>query len=392
MVPANFEELASSDVLSAFTDDMGFRLRFVSDGGWQSYGPHLDNIILYGSDIDAPIYATNPCDNMNRFILDPQTSGDWWFVSGPDCWTLQDPLLGYIPNDVENILDWTVAIDSAYHAVLVFDIDYDTEPGDDLVYLEIYDGSTWVSPRCWDGIGSEHVSIDITSFINMNIKVRFRVVTDSDIVSDHVTICNLCVHGYVDLEAPTCTGSLSGTLLNGWYSSPVTLTITCQDTVSGVKAIYYKIDGGSTLTYSAPVTISTNGQHFIEYWAVDNVGNEGIHHTTPTFKIDTGSPPTCTLTEPSPGLYLFGNKLLSLSKVVIIGGFTAQATASDADSGVYKVVFKLDGTTFGESTTAPYSAYCGVKHTGSGTLTATAFDMTGQTKEASMSITYFKFL
>jgi hypothetical protein len=81
-----------------------------------------------------------------------------------------------------------------------------------------------------------------------------------------------------------------------------------------------------------------------------------------------------------------------MSQVFIIGGFTAEATASDADSGVYKVEFQLDGTTFGEATSAPYSAYCGLKNTGDATLTAIAEDFTGQTAQDSMTIKYFKFL
>ena len=81
-----------------------------------------------------------------------------------------------------------------------------------------------------------------------------------------------------------------------------------------------------------------------------------------------------------------------MSKTIIIGGFTVQASASDADSGVYKVTFQLDGSTFGEAATAPYTAYCGEKHTGAGTITAIAEDFTGQTAQDTLDITYFKFL
>ena len=81
-----------------------------------------------------------------------------------------------------------------------------------------------------------------------------------------------------------------------------------------------------------------------------------------------------------------------MANVFIIGGFTVQATASDSDSGVYKVEFQLDGTTFGESTSAPYSAYCGLKHTGAGTITAIAEDFTGNTAQDTLAVTYFKFL
>jgi hypothetical protein len=396
LTPGMFEHLDSATLLTAFTDDMGVRLVFISDVDWRSTGWHLDDIIIYGDDYDDPIWELNECNDMDRFMYDPMDFGDWWHEDGMDCWTCQDTLNGYIPNNVENTLVWEVDIDSAYSAILSFDIDYDLEPAADFCFLEFSNdgGSNWVAPLAFNGdsSGFEHVEFDMSSFIGETVLIRFRVLTDATIVSDHVTVCDICISGFIDTEPPVTTGVLSGTIVYGWYSTPVTFTATATDDISGVKATYYKIDGGTTLTYTAPITISVNGVHQIEYWSVDNVGNEETHKFTCTFAIDTGSAPSVSLTAPTPGLYLFGNNILSMSQVFIIGGFTAEATASDADSGVYKVTFQLDGTTFGEATTSPYSAYCGVKHTGDATLTAIAEDFTGQTAQDSMTLKYFKFL
>ena len=120
--------------------------------------------------------------------------------------------------------------------------------------------------------------------------------------------------------------------------------------------------------------------------------NEDAHHTLPTFRIDSGNPPTVAITAPEPGLYLFGNKLLSSSKVFIIGAFSIEATASDAESGVYRVQFYLDGDLLSESTEVPYSAYCAVKHMGAGTIKVVAEDFSGNTAEDTLDITYYKFL
>jgi len=98
------------------------------------------------------------------------------------------------------------------------------------------------------------------------------------------------------------------------------------------------------------------------------------------------------ITAPEPGLYLFGNKLLSSSKVFIIGAFTIEATATDAESGVYKVAFYLDGDLIGESTSAPYSAYCAVKHMGAGEIKVVAEDFSMNTAEDTLDVTYYKFL
>jgi hypothetical protein len=331
---------------------------------------------------------------MDRFILDYQTSGDWWFESSPGCWTLQDQVNGNIPNYVENTLVWDTEIGNAYYAELTFEICYDLENTFDYAFLEFSTdgGSNWISVLGWTGAGCDTPVVDITPYIGQDLLIRIRVSTDSGTRSGFVTVCDMCIIGFVDNNPPVTTGTISGTMTHGWYSSPVTFTATATDDVSGVFATYYKIDGGSTLTYSAPITISVNGLHQIEYWSVDNVGNEEAHKFTCEFQIDTGSAPSVSLTAPTPGLYLFGNQILSMSNVFIIGGFTAEATASDADSGVYKVEFQLDGTTFGEATSAPFSAYCGLKHTGDATITAIAEDFTGQTAQDTMSIKYFKFL
>jgi len=109
-----------------------------------------------------------------------------------------------------------------------------------------------------------------------------------------------------------------------------------------------------------------------------------------SFSIDA-SPPTVSLTAPEPGLYLFGNKLFDMSKPFIIGAFTAQATADDAQ-GVAVVKFMLNGDVVGEDTEAPYDAYIAVKNMGSATLKAVAEDGVGNSAEDSMEITYYKFL
>jgi hypothetical protein len=400
------------EIGNLFTDDMGVRFRFNSNAQVHHRGWLLDDIaimdstktdFLWGLDTDADDIpdAPEPCEDMSNFVIDLVKSGDYWFedtVFGG--YTCQKVHAGVIPNDVECSLVWKASVPQATYAELEFFNAYDlkvTADQQDYCYLEFSTdgGNTWVAPLVFSGADAgSGQKVDMTTFAGEDILIRWRVNTDDADLSVFYSVKDMCVYGFVDTVAPVSVGTLSGTVAYGWYSSPVTFTCTASDDLSGVDEIYYKIDGGSTLTYSAPITISANGEHYIEYWAVDNVGNEELpHHTTATFKIDTGSAPSVAITAPTEGLYLFGNKLLSLSgKIIIIGGFTVEATASDADSGIYSVAFDLDGTTFGEDTTSPYSAYCGAKHTGAGTVTATAKDLTDQTASASISVTYFKFL
>jgi len=128
-----------------------------------------------------------------------------------------------------------------------------------------------------------------------------------------------------------------------------------------------------------------------KYWAVDNVGNEGTHNEVPSFKIDSGSAPTVAITAPEPGLYLFGNKILSINNVFIIGAFTIEANAEDIDSGIYKVAFYLDDQLLGEDTEAPFSQYVATRHMGAGTIKVVAEDFAQNVAEDTLDIKYYKF-
>jgi hypothetical protein len=378
--------------IGGFTDEMGLRIRFISDGGTHYRGVMLDNLHLYDG---GDILELDEADDMENFICDTVVAGDYWYYDALyGGWICQDQIASVIPNDVDNALVWETSVPQAVGATLHFTHEYDLESGD-YCYLEFSTdgGNLWIAPIRFTGAASGDVSIDMGAFTGDNVLIRWRVSTNETGMSTIYKVKDMRITADIDTEPPMTIGTLSGTVIHGWYSTPVTFAATATDDYSGVAATYYKIDGGSTLTYGAPISISVNGEHFIEYWSVDNVGNVEAHHITPTFKIDSGNSPTVSISAPGDGLYLFGNQLLSLSgRTIIIGGFTVEASASDSDSGVYRVQFALDGTIFGEDTSSPFSAYCGEKHTGAGTITVTAEDFTGNTASASKDITYFKFL
>ena len=103
----------------------------------------------------------------------------------------------------------------------------------------------------------------------------------------------------IDLAAPSTSHNLIGTMgQNGWYVSPVEVRLHAEDGSTGharveVREIRYRYDGGGWQTYNGDdisFTVSTNGTHTVEYYAVDNVGNTESSHSV-TFKIDA-TPPT----------------------------------------------------------------------------------------------------
>lgn len=120
-----------------------------------------------------------------------------------------------------------------------------------------------------------------------------------------------------DALAPTVTHALAGTLgAENWYVSPVTVTLTATDTLSGLAAVRHRVNGGSWQVGTS-VTVSTDGEHTVAYKATDVVGNESgvitvsfrIDRTAPfvsfiptgSFQTSTSFPVSWAGTDPSPG-------------------------------------------------------------------------------------------
>ena len=78
---------------------------------------------------------------------------------------------------------------------------------------------------------------------------------------------------------------------SGWANAAVTVTLTATDVgTAGVAATLYTVDGGLQKTYTAPFSVSGQGNHPVTYWSVDAAGNtEGVKNGY--VNIDT-TPPT----------------------------------------------------------------------------------------------------
>jgi hypothetical protein len=146
----------------------------------------------------------------------------------------------------------------------------------------------------------------------------------------------------VDDTAPTAGHTLSPANpngLNGWYVSDVTVSLTADDDQatygwqSGVDSIKYKVNGGATQTIpddagSFLITVANDGENVgVEYWSVDNVGNEEQPHKTFTVDMDQ-TPPEVDLSYEVTG----GNQWQGWE-------LTWTATATDATSGMDRVEF-----------------------------------------------------
>ena len=88
--------------------------------------------------------------------------------------------------------------------------------------------------------------------------------------NQHIRLLNAARY---DATAPLTTFRASGTAgSNGWYSSPVEVTLTPSDAGSGVASTRYRINGGAWIT-GTQFTLGYDGQHLIEYHSSEVAGN-----------------------------------------------------------------------------------------------------------------------
>lgn len=175
-------------------------------------------------------------------------------------------------------------------------------------------------------------------------------------IDPNVSEGQLAVPSGVDYIAPVTSIKLEGTAgYQGWYKTPVKVSLSANDFYTGVRQIYYKIGTGDWKPYTVPLTISQNGKTAFYYRSVDNAGNWETFKTK-VIQIDTKPPILPTYFNPGCRAY----------------SGVPQATCSDAyftwsaavDSGV------------GLSETDTYQYYWGTNCSGTGTTSTTyrAFD------------------
>ncbi|MBS7621530.1 hypothetical protein KEJ32_05405, partial [Candidatus Bathyarchaeota archaeon] len=93
-----------------------------------------------------------------------------------------------------------------------------------------------------------------------------------------------------DSTPPTTTHDYDGL----WHTLDFTITLTATDDISGVAETYYKINDGPTKMVSVdgqPRITVEGANNTLEYWSVDNAGNEEIPHKILTgIKLDKTAP------------------------------------------------------------------------------------------------------
>jgi len=179
----------------------------------------------------------------------------------------------------------------------------------------------------------------------------------------------------IDSVPPDSTANLAGPAgSEGWYRGTVTVTITSSDATSGLRALFYSLDSGPFITYTAPLVVSAEGTHALAYRATDNAGNIEPSRTT-TIRIDT-VPPTSTVTWPSAGAAISGTS------------FLVTGMSQDGASGVSKVEISVDGGPFlAASGIFPWTYAWMLPGNGPHNLRSRATDRAGNVETPSAGIT-----
>jgi hypothetical protein len=174
---------------------------------------------------------------------------------------------------------------------------------------------------------------------------------------------------FIDVTPPITTAVPNPTP-GQLFNTIQTVTLTASDLGSGVRTIYYKVDGGATTTYTAPFAVSGEGPHDFSYWSVDNAGNTETMHTSNQFRIDTVAPVTTSSFNPASGAVYSSSRTVTL-------------TATDAGgSGVASTQYKIDSGSWTAGTTFTISG------DGSHSFSWRSTDIAGNTETAHTSNTF----
>ncbi|MEO9476202.1 MAG: Ig-like domain-containing protein [Cyclobacteriaceae bacterium] len=202
-----------------------------------------------------------------------------------------------------------------------------------------------------------------------------------------VDICNIVVDGNGSSSTPP-TVSITAPSNNATVSGTVSITASASDVDSDLAGVQFKLNGSnlgsqdtsSPFSYSWNTTGESNGTYSLTAVATDNAGNATTSSTVivTVSNASGGSAPVVSITSPS-------------NSSTVSNTITITASASDPDSDLVGVQFKLDGSDLGsQDTSSPYSYSWDTDgaSNGSHTLTAVATDAAGNTTtSSSVSVT-----
>ncbi len=137
----------------------------------------------------------------------------------------------------------------------------------------------------------------------------------------------------IDTTLPTiqcyATGEQSQ---NVWFVGEIAINLTGQDELSGIAHLMYRLDGSDWIEYSGNFSFNAEGQHTLDYFAIDHAGNNGSIGTT-ILKLDSIGPESSCEFDGTLGLSGWYISIVSIN-----------ATGQDGNgSGISFIEYRLDG-------------------------------------------------
>jgi len=176
---------------------------------------------------------------------------------------------------------------------------------------------------------------------------------------------------YLDKTPPEISTEIEGDLyeIGGrtFVSERTKLTITARDNKAGLAKIYYTVDGKQKVEYIQPISVSDfyPGVHRVAYKAIDKVNNETIKFTTNS----RFSALNFDNTAPKLSFDYQGTKFLNNETFFITSRTKIKLTASDLQSGVQKITYKID-----DGNSVNYTQPFLIKEDGMHSITVQGFD------------------
>ena len=286
-----------------------------------------------------------------------------WDFDGDGVVDAQVPAMGveYPPVDAEYNVTLTVTDDQGLKdtAVVEVKIDVTTPPETTVIIGGVGGSDKWFngkvsvvfSAKDWTGVKEIHYRVDdgpnetVYCYGEREYQHEIfvteegtRTITYYSVdVYDNVESAKT-VEVKIDVTPPSLDAFVSGEQVNGWFISPVEVTLTGDDELSGLDKIIYKIDQSSWREYTGVFTIETDGLHHVWVFAVDKAGNMHGLDEPLVIQIDT-APPVTTYRFEGAG-----------SQNVYYKTVTVHLVGSDVGSGVDSTYYKIDIGSFQEYT------------------------------------------
>jgi hypothetical protein len=152
---------------------------------------------------------------------------------------------------------------------------------------------------------------------------------------------------YCKIDKTPPLTSILGNYIN-WTNFNQTITLSCTDNNSGCANIEYQIDDNDWNNYSSTFTLSTDGNHKVEYKSTDNANN--LESTTTKYILIDKTPPIINVYNSG------GNLIINNSEINYYDqNYFVDFNATDNNSGVRKYYLRENVDPFVEITDLNYT-------------------------------------